>query len=156
MSGLARTGRRRWPWVVLATAGAAGFLAGVGASLSVPIPTRGPTPTVSVEPAVGPGVLADLARRQRPGDRPGIPVGDRLVRSTFRLLDDGTLAHLFVARDVDRHICLVAVTIDDQFAAACGPNPRRLTVPLLLRFTVTDPGGGDPAQVLASIDPTTG
>jgi len=147
--------RRRWPWVVLGVAAAAGFLAGVGASLSMPIPTRGPTPTVSVQPAVGPGVLTELARAQRPGDLPGIAVGDRLVRRSFRLLDDGNLADLFVARDVDRHICLVAVTIDDQYAAACGPNPRGLAAPLLLRFTVTDPGGGNSTQVLASIDPAT-
>jgi hypothetical protein len=133
-----------------------GFLAGVGTSLAAPAPAAPPAPSVAAAPAAGgTGVLAELRRAQRPTDRPLVPVGARLQLSTFRLLDSGSLSDLYVARDSDRRICLVAITIDDQFVAGCGPDPKGLTAPLLLRYTVTQPGRGDSVQVLASIDATT-
>ena len=147
--------RPRWPWAVVGGVAVLAFLAGVGVSL---MPAAAPKASTNVSagptPSGGPGVLAVLARPQQAGDRPRIPVGARLTASTFRILDHGTLADLYAARDTDHRICLVAVTIDDHFAAASGADPTGLAVPLRLRFTAAEPGGAAPAQLSADLPAT--
>ena len=147
--------RPRWPWAIVVVVALLAFLAGVGVSLMPAAPPKVAAPASAVPtPRGGRGVLAVLARPQQAGDRPRIPVGARLTPSTFRILDDGTLADLYVARDVSRRICLVAVTVDDHFAAACGQDPKGLAAPLWLRFTAAAPGGADPSQLLAGLPAT--
>ena len=74
-----------------------------------------------------------------------------MTPSTFRILEHGTLADLYVARDTSSRICLVAVTLDDQFAAACGSDATGLPASLRLRFTATAPGGAAPSQLIAGL-----
>ncbi|HEY8317369.1 MAG TPA: hypothetical protein VIG76_00905 [Amnibacterium sp.] len=143
--------RRRWPWAVVGVVLVLSFLAGVGVSL-MPVPAPKAATTTSATPtAGGSGVLAALARPQQARDRPRIPVGARLTPSTFRILEHGTLADLYVARDASSRICLVAVTTDDHFAAACGTDATGLPASLRLRFTAAAPGGADPSQLVAGL-----
>jgi hypothetical protein len=132
---------------------------GIGAGLAPHAPTAVPTPTLTRVAALPgphtppPDVIAELKRLQRPEDVPGIPVGHRLQASTFRVIDSSVLSNIYVARDVDRRICIVAVPIDDQFSATCGPDPKALHTPLLLLYTVLQPGRGS-VDALAGLDPS--
>ncbi len=119
----------------------------------MPAAPKPATTTASAPPASsgGRGALAALARPQQSRDRPRIPVGARLTPSTFRILEHGTLADLYVARDTSSRICLVAVTIDDHFAATCGKDATGLPASLRLRFTAAAPGGADPSQLIAGL-----
>lgn len=145
----------RWPWAVVAGAAVVAFVAGIGAGLAPHPEPAGPA--VSPGPAAvrthapTPNVLAELARPQQPEDRPRVPVGRRLDPSTFRVIDSSVLSNLYVARDVTGRICIVAVPIDDQFAAACGADATGLRTPLLLLYTVVPPGEG-PVAALAGLD----
>jgi hypothetical protein len=150
----------RWPWVVVAGAAALAFVGGIGAGLAphASSPTPSPaapsvTSTAHVPRTPVPNALAQLARPQGPDDVPAIPVGHRLERSTFRVIDSSVLSNIYVARDVDGRICVVALPIDRQFSAACGPDPKGLRTPLLLYYTVIPPGQG-PVEALAGDDAT--
>lgn len=149
----------RWPWAVVSGAAALAFVGGIGAGLAPHIATSTPAPSVSRAAALPgphtppPDLLAELKRPQRPEDVPGIPVGHRLRVSTFRVIDSSVLSNIYVARDVDGRICVVAVPIDDQFAATCGPDPKTLHTPLLLLYTVLQPGKGQ-VEALAGLDPS--
>jgi hypothetical protein len=156
---IAVTGRRAW--TVVGGAAALAFLAGVGAGLAPQAPAAAPTASparpsrgpVRIVHTPEPDVLAELARPQQPEDVPIMPVGHRLRASTFRVIDSSVLSYLYVARDVDGRICLVAMPVDDQFAAACGTDPKGLQTPLLLLYTVIPPGQG-PVAALAGVDAT--
>jgi hypothetical protein len=155
VSGLAR----RWPWAVVIGAAALAFVSGIGAGLAPPapaaspsaVPSASPTPRVPRTPV--PNALAQLARPQGPDDVPAIPVGHRLQRSTFRVIDSSVLSNIYVARDIDGRVCVVALPIDDQFSAACAADPKGLRTPLLLYYTVIPPGQG-PVEALAGVDAT--
>jgi hypothetical protein len=157
MSGLARG----WPWAVVVGAAVLAFVGGIGAGIAPRAPAHSPSPSVSASAAPSrrdarsgaPDVLAELARPQQQEDVPGIGVGHRLQASTFRVIDSSVLSNIYVARDVDGHICVVAVPIDGQFEAACGPDPSGLGTPLLLYYTVIPPGQG-PVEALAGVDAT--
>ncbi len=150
---------RRWPWAVVAGAAGLAFIGGIGAGLAPPAPTPSSTaqPAVSPTPHVPrtpvPNALAQLARPQGPDDIPAIPVGHRLRPSTFRVIDSSVLSNIYVARDVDGRVCVVALPIDDQFSAACAADPKGLRTPLLLYYTVIPPGQG-PVEALAGVDAT--
>ncbi|MGN6743434.1 MAG: hypothetical protein ACTHJL_09090 [Amnibacterium sp.] len=145
----------RWPWAVVAAAAVLAFVSGVGAGLAPhPRPaasSAAPSPAAARTHAPTPNVLAELARPQQPEDLPRSPVGHRLQVSTFRVIDTSVLSDLYVARDVTGRICIVAVPIDDQFAAACGADATGLRTPLLLLYTVVPPGEG-PVAALAGLD----
>lgn len=142
----------RWPWAVVIGAAVLAFVAGIGTGLSPAAPPK-PTPSTvrTSRPSPSPGVLAELARPQRADERPTIPVGHRLRASTFRVIDSSVLSNVYVARDVDGRICIVAIPIDDQFSAACGAGQDALPTPLLLLYTVIPPGQG-PVAALAGVD----
>ena len=156
MSGLAR----RWPWAVVVAAAALAFVGGIGAGLAPPAPAPSGTPSATAPaPATRgphsrePDALTELARSQGPEDVPAIPVGHRLKASTFRVIDSSVLSNIYVARDVDGRICVVALPIDDQFSASCAPGRTGLRTPLLLYYTVIPPGQG-PVEALAGVDAT--
>jgi hypothetical protein len=155
--------RSSWPWAVVAAAAALAFVGGIGAGLAPQPPPapRSPSPAPSLSPSSTVGgrhlppedLLAGLTRPQQPVDVPRIPIGQRLIRSTFRVIDSSVLSNIYVARDVDGRICVVAIPIDDQFAATCGPDRKGLHTPLLLLYTVIPPGEG-PVGALAGVDAT--
>lgn len=149
----------RWSWAVVAGAAVLAFVGGIGAGLAPhpPAASRTPSPSATASAprvqAPASDVLAELARPQGQEDLPGIRVGHRLRASTFRVIDSSVLSNIYVARDVDGRICLVAVPIDEQFAATCGPDPKGLRTPLLLYYTVIPPGQGS-VEALAGVDTT--
>ena len=153
--------RTRWPWAVVAGAAALAFVGGIGAGLAPQPPPapRSPSPSLSPSSTIGgrhlpaQDLLAGLKRPQQPEDVPEIPIGQRLRRSTFRVIDSSVLSNIYVARDIEGRICVVAIPIDDQFAATCGPDRKGLHTPLLLLYTVIPPGEG-PVEALAGVDAT--
>jgi hypothetical protein len=154
---------RRWAppaWAVGAVGVLAvvAFLAGFASSSrgsSGPEPTRTPTSAFTFPPLppASTGVLTLLQHRPLAIDRPAIPTGSLLVQTSFRLVDAGSIASLYVARSVGGDVCLVAVTADQQFASTCAAPRHVQRVALELRFTVVTAHPVGRISVLARLDP---
>ena len=156
----ARAGLVLPAWVAVALVGAAAvtFFAGFALSARSATSGAGSQPTASAQtlpplPSADTGVLTLLQHRPLSIDRPAIPTGSRLVQTSFRLVDAGSVASLYVARSLGGDVCLVAVTADQQFASTCAAPQVVQKTALELRFMVVPSGPADRRTLVARLDP---